>query len=95
MAHLNNGRALDLVDEALASSPAAVALLRRFPRQYCVEYRTPLALGLPLVLTVRPSRTVPGSAGWDPAFTVELRAAELSAPAVVALVGVPTVGDPA
>lgn len=53
MGHLNNGRALDLVEEALATSPAGRALLDRLPRRYVIAYRVPLAGGRPVVVALR------------------------------------------
>lgn len=83
MAHLNNGRAVDLVDEVVADTPAGRGLLGRFPRRNVVEYRAPLPAGTRLDLTIRDLGPGPGPA----VLRVELRAVGATDPAVVALVG--------
>ncbi len=90
MGHLNNGRAVDLVDEALADTPAGRGLLGRFPRRYVVEYRAPVPTGTPLDLAVRNLGPGPGPA----VLHVELRAVGAPGPAVVALVGAIAAAEP-
>lgn len=79
MGHLNNGRALDLVEEALVGLPAGEALLARLPRRVSLEYRGPLGIGRRLLAVVRAM----GSEA-DPILVVELRAVDSAQPAVAA-----------
>lgn len=82
MGHLNNGRAVDLVDETLAQVPDGHWLLEAFPRRYVVEYRAPLPAGTRISVVARRLEPGPGAT----LLRVELRAAEVVAPAVVAVV---------
>lgn len=79
MGHLNNGRALDLVEEAVATTPDGRALLERLPRRYVVEYRASLPVGQRIVYTVRAASPGPG-------VDVELRADRPDRPAILAVV---------
>jgi len=81
MGHLNNSRALDLVEEAIADLPAGQAVLGTLPRRYLLEYRAPLPAGSPLDVRLGPVGDNPGAA-----FNVEIRAAGAPSAAIVAVV---------
>jgi acyl-CoA thioesterase FadM len=85
MGHLNNGRAVDLVDEALARMPDGRAVLERIPRRYLLEYRAPLPVGTAIALGARRLEPEPGGSFWVEART-EARTADAGRPAIVALV---------
>lgn len=82
MGHLNNGRTLDLVEEAVAATPDGRALLERLPRRYVIEYRASLPVGQRVVFAVRAASPGPG-------VDVELRADRPDRPAVLAVVDLP------
>ncbi len=84
MGHLNNGRAIDLVDEVLATLAAGRTLLETLPRRYIVEYRAPLPASRRIAAVVRSVEEASGGS----AFGVELRDPEAASPAVVAVVGI-------